>query len=81
MVSQKNFEKAYLIFKEGLKNLFDFWKSHVLFLRLLILLCSISNHSIKSENCDTLISIGTQIGINFHVYLDKLMNTVMAYSF
>ena len=56
-----NFEKAYLVFEEGLKNLFCLWKSHVPFLRLLILLYSISSHSIKFENYDALMSISTQV--------------------
>ena len=72
-----NFENAYLVFEEELKNLFVLWKSHVSFLRLFILLYSTSNHSIKFENCDALMRIGIQVGVYFYVYLGQLINIVI----
>ena len=60
-----NFEKAYLVFKEALKDLFCLWKSHAPFLRLLVLLYSISSHSIKFESYDALMSIDTQVEYTF----------------
>ena len=76
-----NFENAYLVFEEELKNLFVLWKSHVPFLQLFILLKSISNHSINFENCDTLMHTGTQVRVYFYVHLVQLINIVISIIF